>query len=99
MGGFQEHGHIVCNMKSTSQVGLILFFIYCVLYLGFTLINAFVPTWMEAKPFLGLNLSVTYGFCLIFAALILALVYGLIARSTCTQATSDVSDKSQDAAR
>jgi uncharacterized membrane protein (DUF485 family) len=65
-------------MKQVSRLGIFLFLLYCVLYFGFVLANTFQPQWMELRPFLGLNLSITYGFGLILAAFILALIYGAI---------------------
>jgi len=58
----------------------LLFFIYFALYAGFVLINAFEPTWMELRPWGGINVALLYGFGLIVAALALALVYGVLAR-------------------
>ncbi len=66
-------------MESRSaRIGLIFFVIYLVLYSGFVLLNAFSPETMEITPLAGVNLAIWYGFGLIIAALILALVYGLI---------------------
>lgn len=65
-------------MKQVSRLGIVLFLLYCVLYFGFVLANTFQPQWMELRPFLGLNLSITYGFGLILAAFILAMIYGAI---------------------
>ncbi len=71
-------------MSRNFGVGLVLFAIYCVLYLGFVLINTFSPTLMETQPVLGINLSISYGFALIVIAFVLAMIYGL----TC-QASND----------
>ena len=78
-------------MKSTDSVssarqfnvrlGLILFAIYLVLYLGFVLINAFAADVMERIVLAGLNLAIVYGFALIVAALVLAMIYGLLCRT------------------
>lgn len=64
------------NMK----IGLTLFGVYLLLYGGFVLINAFAPTAMEATPVAGVNLAILYGFGLIIAALVLALIYGWLCR-------------------
>ena len=64
-----------------TRLGLILFVVYFVFYLGFVLINAFAPDLMETSTLAGLNLAIVYGFGLIVAALVLALVYGFMCRS------------------
>ena len=70
-------------MKSnTSGIGLVLFLFYLLLYGGFVLLNAFSPTTMEQTPFAGVNLAILYGFGLIIAAFVLALIYGLACKST-----------------
>lgn len=65
---------------SNAKLGLRLFFVYLLLYLGFVLINAFSPDTMSNIVFAGLNLAVVYGFGLIVAAFVLALVYGVICK-------------------
>ena len=59
-----------------ARLGFVLFAVYSVFYGSFVLLNAFVPDIMETKPALGINLAILYGFGLIIAALVLALVYG-----------------------
>ena len=68
----------VLNSPKADRLGLWLFAFYTSLYLGFVLINAFAPTTMEINVVLGLNLAIVYGFGLIIAAVILALIYGLM---------------------
>lgn len=58
-----------------------MFVVYLAFYLGFVLINAFRPAWMEWVALAGLNLAIVYGFGLIVAALLLALVYGFACRT------------------
>jgi uncharacterized membrane protein (DUF485 family) len=53
-----------------------LFAVYLALYGGFVLLAAFAPEAMETTPFAGVNLAIWYGFGLIGAALVLALIYG-----------------------
>jgi uncharacterized membrane protein (DUF485 family) len=64
-----------------TRYGLILFFIYLLIYGGFVLLNAFAPLLMEVTPFAGVNLAVLYGLGLIGAALVLALLYGWLCRT------------------
>ena len=64
-----------------TRYGLILFFIYLVLYGGFVFLNAFAPEKMESITISGVNLAVIYGFVLIIAAFLLALIYGWLCRT------------------
>ena len=68
-------------MTRNSRIGLILFFLYLLLYGGFVLLNTFWPTTMDATPFAGVNVAILYGFGLILAAFVLALVYGFLCRT------------------
>lgn len=58
-----------------TRIGLILFFVYGLIYVGFIILNTFVPRSMEMKIVFGLNLAVTYGFGLILLAIGMGLVY------------------------
>jgi len=68
-----------------TRVGMILFAIYLLLYGGFVYLSGWAPESLEVKPVAGLNLAILYGFGLIFAALALALIYGVIARPASEQ--------------
>ena len=58
-----------------ARMGVILFIIYVVFYGGFMALSAFWPDIM-GQPFLGgVNLAIVYGFALIVAAFVLALIY------------------------
>lgn len=61
-----------------ARLGLKLFTVYLVLYVGFVGINTFSTETMELKPFAGINLAIWYGFALIIAAIVLALIYGFM---------------------
>jgi uncharacterized membrane protein (DUF485 family) len=63
-----------------ARIGMVLFGVYLLLYGGFVLINAFSPSTMELTPIEGVNLAILYGFGLIVAALLLALLYGWLCR-------------------
>ena len=63
-----------------TRTGLWLFLIYFGLYAGFMGLSTFAPKIMQERPFGGLNLFVLYGFGLILAALILAIIYLLLCR-------------------
>ena len=59
-----------------SRLGLTLFGIYLVFYVGFVLISAFASHWFEIILPGGLNLAIVYGFALIGLAVVLAMIYG-----------------------
>ncbi len=61
-----------------ARIGLVLFAVYLVLYSGFVLLNTFDPQVMETTPIAGINLAILYGFGLIIAALVMALLYGVL---------------------
>jgi uncharacterized membrane protein (DUF485 family) len=82
---------------ANATLGLKLFAVYLVLYLGFVLGSAFAPEFMASTPFMGLNVAVIYGIGLIKAAFLLAVVYvllcGRVSRRHADQvATSTASD-------
>lgn len=64
--------------KRNQRLGLVLFTIYLVLYTGFILLCAFAPGVMEWRPMGRLNLAIVYGFGLIIAAFVMAMIYGLL---------------------
>jgi uncharacterized membrane protein (DUF485 family) len=63
-----------------SRYGMTLFLIYLAFYGGFVGLNAFAPEQMETTPAFGLNLAILYGFALILAAMLLALIYSWLCR-------------------
>jgi uncharacterized membrane protein (DUF485 family) len=65
-----------------SRAGVMLFLVYVAFYGGFMALSAFRPQLMS-RPFIGgANLAVVYGFALIAAALVLALVYMRLCRKS-----------------
>ena len=70
-----EAGHT--DEKSSAyktRLGVKMFLIYCVVYVGFVVINSVKPTLMGAN--IGpLNLAIVYGMGLIVLALIMAMIY------------------------
>ena len=77
-----------------ARTGIVLFAVYLVLYERFVFLNAFFPETMEMTPVYGLNLAILYGFGLIIAALVLALLYGFLCRHEEVVADSDAAPKS-----
>jgi uncharacterized membrane protein (DUF485 family) len=65
-----------------SRIGLVLFAVYLLLYGGFVFLSAFAADVMETTPFAGVNLAILYGFGLIVAAVVLALIYGYFCKPT-----------------
>jgi uncharacterized membrane protein (DUF485 family) len=71
-----------------SRLGIIMFVIYLLFYVGFVAINLINPLIMESTVVFGLNLAVVYGIALIIVALILALVYDTLCRRKETELNS-----------
>ncbi|MHC4876155.1 MAG: DUF485 domain-containing protein [Planctomycetota bacterium] len=76
-----------------ARIGLVLFAVYLALYGGFVFLSAFSPESMESTPVAGVNLAILYGFGLIIAALILALIYGVICREDKSEAKGGEGDQ------
>jgi uncharacterized membrane protein (DUF485 family) len=72
----------VAVVAHNTRIGVILFACYVVFYGGFMALSAFRPAAMSRPVLGGANLAVTYGFALIAAALVLALVYMRICRKS-----------------
>lgn len=70
------------NRSNNARLGLWLFGLYVALYGTFVGLNAFYPDLMERTPWLGVNLAIWSGFGLIVVAILLAIVYGLLCKST-----------------
>ena len=78
-----------------SRVGLALFVVYLLIYLGFVLLNAFSPATMKSTPIAGVNLAVLYGFGLIVAAIIMAFLYGFVGNAVGDETDNDGADKDE----
>ncbi len=72
-----EHPEVVAH---NTRLGLVLFALYCLLYAGFMGLSTFAPAVMKSQPFGGVNLAILYGFGLIVAAMVLAVVYLFLAK-------------------
>ena len=64
-----------------SRLGLVLFLVYLLLYTGFVLLNALAPAAMGQISWAGVNWAILYGFGLIMAAFLFALIYGFASKS------------------
>lgn len=69
------------EIKRNSQLGLGFFAFYGLFYAAFVLLNAFTPDLMQRAIIPGINLAVAYGFALILAAFLVALLYAWLARA------------------
>lgn len=85
LGSFVFHGFKMSSLsdtqRSNARLGLWLFAVYLVLYLGFVFLSAFAAQTMERPVIAGLNLAIVYGFGLIIAALVMALIYGMLCKA------------------
>jgi len=61
--------------RAKARLGVVMFAIYAVVYLGFILINTVAPKLMGSLVFAGLTLAVVYGMGLIVFAILLGLIY------------------------
>jgi uncharacterized membrane protein (DUF485 family) len=82
-----DHGpstHVETEDEITSarnaSLGMKLFVLYLVFYGVYVFLAAFAQEKLRAIGLLGLNVAVLYGFGLIIAALLLALVYAWVCR-------------------
>ncbi len=64
--------------KKKASLGIKLFFIYLLIYAGFTTIGIFEPELMGKQIAFGLNLAIVYGFGLIIIAIIMGWVYHMV---------------------
>ena len=78
------------TISRVARYGLILFLIYFALFIGFVLLSVFSPDVMKRETITlgnsemslgGPNLAVVYGIGLIFAAIVMALIYMRVTRT------------------
>ncbi|MGL1902187.1 MAG: DUF485 domain-containing protein [Fibrobacterales bacterium] len=58
-----------------AKLGIKLFWLYCLIYMGFVGIAVFKTELLGTKAFAGVNLAIIYGMGLIIFAVLLGLVY------------------------
>jgi len=68
------------HVSPNAKLGLGLFGVYLLLYVGFMGIAAFKYELFASTPLGGVNLAVLYGMGLIVAALVLALLYMVLCK-------------------
>ncbi len=76
-----------------TRVGLILFALYGLVYVGFVAINTINPAAMGQVVFAGLNLAVIYGFGLIILAIVMGLIYNVL----CSRAEDSMNQTKEEA--
>lgn len=76
------------SQRSNARLGLWLFAIYLLLYLGFVFLSAFAADLMERPVLAGLNLAIVYGFGLIIGAFLMAILYGMLCKPEDSQQPS-----------
>lgn len=69
-----EH-HTQASHRHNARVGLVLFFLYLILYAGFVGVFAYDYKIMARPIFVGVNLAIVWGMALIVAAIVLAIIY------------------------
>jgi len=80
-GSNEPHpGEAAPDPERGARIGLVLFGIYLAAYTIFVVLNVFSPGLMEAVPFAGVNLAISYGMALIGGAFALALLYAFLLR-------------------
>ncbi len=58
-----------------AKLGIKLFWLYCIIYVGFVTLAVFATETLKIPVFRGANLAIMYGLFLIVFAIILGLVY------------------------
>lgn len=58
-----------------ARLGIRLFWLYCLIYMGFVALAVFVTEKLKIPVFAGVNLAIVYGMALIVFAILLGLIY------------------------
>lgn len=58
-----------------AKLGIKLFWLYCVIYVGFVALAVFATETLKTPAFRGANLAIIYGLALIVFAIVLGLIY------------------------
>ncbi len=72
-----------------AKLGIKLFWLYCIIYMGFVGTAVFATNIMKTEVFAGANLAIIYGMALIVFAIILGLVYNHV----CTKKEDEMNAK------
>lgn len=74
-----------------AKLGVILFFVYLIIYAGFVVIGLLYPEFMGNHVLGNQNLAIVYGFGLI----VLAIVMGFIYNAACSKMEDKLNTKKQ----
>ena len=74
-----------------AKLGIKLFWLYCIIYMGFVGIAVFAPALMKTPVLAGTNLAIIYGMALIIFAIILGLIYNHL----CTKKEDEMNKKEE----
>ncbi len=74
-----------------AKLGIKLFWLYCLVYMGFVGIAVFATEIMKKPVLAGTNLAIIYGIGLIVFAIILGLVYNHV----CTKKEDEMNNKEE----
>ncbi len=74
-----------------AKLGIKLFWLYCLIYMGFVGIAVFAPKLMKTPVLAGTNLAIIYGMGLILFAIILGLIYNHV----CTKKEDEMNNKEE----
>lgn len=80
------------QVQRNARYGLLLFALYFLLYAGFMAVSTLAPQQLAMPVLLGINLAIVYGFVLIVAALLLALIYMVLCRRPLSASSSAQAD-------
>jgi uncharacterized membrane protein (DUF485 family) len=58
-----------------AKLGIKLFWLYCIIYMGFVALAVFATEKLKTPVLAGVNLAIIYGMALIVFAIILGLIY------------------------
>jgi uncharacterized membrane protein (DUF485 family) len=75
-----------------AKLGIKLFWLYCIIYMGFVGIAVFATHLMKTPVLAGTNLAIVYGLVLIVFAVLLGLVYNHV----CTKKENEMSAKEEE---
>jgi uncharacterized membrane protein (DUF485 family) len=66
------------SIPQKTRLGVVMFFIYMVIYAGFVIIGALFPKALGARFAAGQNLAFVYGMGLIVLAVVMGLIYNFL---------------------
>jgi len=74
----KKRGNTEALLKYKKRLGIIMFLIYLVTYIGFVSLSVYKVSLMDTVMPFNLNLAVFYGLGLIFFAILLAVIFSIM---------------------